>query len=460
MNPITDVFAWAYKHPNSVAVASADFQMTYGNLVNSVKRFAGKLAQLGVQKGQIVGLSTRPEVETIVSLALLQIGAVSLNASPSVVRSYKDKLDFLIVHETEIGFAANKQILVNEQFLESLGAVPSLNSISDLGDEDVVRLVFSSGTTGTPKGIEFTKSNLLSRTQSARDNWMPADPFMSLLGLDTVTGMQTFYWSVFNGKTYLSPSSAENNLSLISDYMVKAIKSSPAKLDDLLIALEKSPRKLSLEVVEVAGSLLTRRVAEKCRQLTGITPLYLYGSTEVGTVTKGFFNPDQPENVGTKVQDVEFEVIDGRIRYRKANMPKNYWLNPDTGNSGFQDGWFYPGDLGSLNENNELLLIGRVDDLVNAGGAKFNLLELDSWLKESDLFDDVATFHFNDQHGDTKIGIAFVSEQPPIPEILTSRIQKFLPNLNISLVVRLKELPRNKLDKVDRKELQRICSDL
>lgn len=434
--------------------------MTYSKLANSVKRFAGRFDQLGIKKGQIVGVSLRPEFEVVVDLALLQIGAVSLTATPSVTRNYKEELDFLIVQEMQIGFSQEKQILIDELFLDGLGAVASLSSITELADEDIVRLVFSSGTTGVPKGIEFTKSNLISRTQSARENWMPADPFMSLLGLDTVTGMQTFYWSVFNGKTYLSPSSAENNLSLISDYMVKAMKSSPAKLSELLVALKNSPKALSLEVVEVAGSLLTRRVAEMCLSLTGIVPLYLYGSTEVGTVTKGLFKTEQPENVGSKVDDVQFEVIDERIRYRKENMPKSYWLNPDTGNSGFQDGWFYPGDLGFVDENSELHLVGRIDDLVNAGGAKFNLLELDTWLKESNLFDDVASFNFIDPHSETKIGIAFVSAQPPIPEILTSRIRDFLPNLNVSLVIRLKELPRNKLDKIDRKELQRICSAL
>ena len=460
MNPIEWVFDHAANTPEDVAIAAPNFEMTFGNLVASVQRFSGKFQQLGVRKGSIVGVSARAELDTIVALSLLQIGAISLTASASVVRSYRDQIDFLVVTETVIGFPLDRQILVNQDFLQSLGMVSPLEIATELQDEDVVRLVFSSGTTGTPKGVEFTKENLVTRTQSARTNWMPADPFMSLLGLDTVTGMQTFYWSVFNGKTWLSPTSPEGNLELISKYLVKAIKTSPAKLDDLLGAAEANPLPLVLEFIEVAGSLLSRRIGERCQKVTGITPLYLYGSTEVGTVTKGYFNASEPENVGRKVDDVDFEVIEGRIRYRKANMPKDYWLNPNTGSSGFHDGWFYPGDLGRLDDEGNLHLSGRADDLVNAGGAKFNLLELDMWLRDANLFDDVATFTFLNDGGEQAIGIAFVSNQPPIPEILTKRIQDFLPNLNPALILRLKELPRNKLDKVDRKAIQELATTL
>ena len=459
MNPISLVIEHASNQPESIAIAAPNYEMNYANLVGSIRLFAAKLKQFGVSKGHIVGISLRPEFETVVSLALMQLGAISLTSTPSILRNYKNQINFLVTGEIQIGFDPARQLLIDSNFLESLGATPAWLEVADIEDDEVVRLVFSSGTTGTPKGVEFTKSNLLSRTASARSNWMPADPFMSLLGLDTVTGMQTFFWSVFNGKTWLSPTTAEGNYSLLTKYRVEAIKTSPARLDELLSAVAAKPEPLSLKFVEVAGSLLTRRIGEACQRLTGITPLYLYGSTEVGTVTKGFFNPDQPENVGHKVDDVEFEVIEGRVRYRKANMPKNYWLNPKTGNSGFFDGWFYPGDLGNIDEHGNLHLIGRIDDLVNAGGAKFNLLELDTWLKESAIFDDVASFTIINPVGEVEIGLAFVSVKPPIPEILTKRVREFLPDLKVKHIVRLAELPKNKLDKVDRNQLSRLITN-
>jgi hypothetical protein len=96
--------------------------------------------------------------------------------------------------------------------------------------------------------------------------------------------------------------------------------------------------------------------------------------------------------------------------------------------------------------------------LVNAGGAKFNLLELDTWLKESELFDDVASFSYNNEFDEPVIGVAFVAKLSPIPELLTKRLQDFLPNLKIATLIRLDGLPKNKLDKVDRKALAKLVA--
>jgi hypothetical protein len=93
--------------------------------------------------------------------------------------------------------------------------------------------------------------------------------------------------------------------------------------------------------------------------------------------------------------------------------------------------------------------------VVNAAGNKFNLLTLDLWLSETKLFDDVATFTYETTSG-VKVGLAFVSETPPEPHLLVERLNAFLPNLQIEQLLRLGSLPRNKMDKVDRKALSEL----
>lgn len=142
-------------------------------------------------------------------------------------------------------------------------------------------------------------------------------------------------------------------------------------------------------------------------------------------------------------------------------MPTGYWKNPfTTGFSGFRDGWFYPGDYGRIDERNQLWLAGRRDDLVNAGGAKFNLLELDQWLVESGLFLDAASFQFTNPDCATSVGIAFVTKHPPEPSILKERIREFLPDLSIGLLMRVNEIPRNQLGKVERVTLASLSHTL
>ncbi|MEQ1738022.1 MAG: AMP-binding protein, partial [Rhodoglobus sp.] len=328
-------------------------------------------------------------------------------------------------------------------------------------------------TTGSPKGVEFTVTSLLGRTASAERTWMPRHPFMCLLGLDTVSGFQTFAWSVLTGHTYIVPSDGPTNLRLIERHQIRSIKASPARLENLVDAHTGADPAavLALAEIQVAGSLLSPSLAMRCETQLGRIPTYLYGSTEVGTVTRGVFDPTRPNAVGTVVADAELELVDddgaavtgegvrGRIRYRSAHIPDSYWRGTSEANASFRDGWFYPGDLGSWGPGGELLISGRTDDLVNAGGAKFNLAELDLWMSELDVFTDCASFQFRDAAGAVSIGLAFQSRNPVNPEVILERVRGLLPNLEIRALMRIDAIPRNQLGKVTRTALSAQMGD-
>ena len=467
MNPISNFFNLAEAEPSKTAVATADLEMSFGDLAGSVKLFSAAFKKFGIGKGDLVATSARTEVECITTLALLQLGAVSLSGTDSVMRSYRNRIQFLVTDNDSTLFDTGKTIKVNTEFLANLGQVTPMEAVEGIHEEDIVRIVFSSGTTGTPKGVPFTAKNLLARISSANSNWMPAMPFMSLLGLDTVTGMQTFYWHALNGQTFLAPRSGQENLALIRKYGVRSIKSSPARLKDLLSAASGDSMKQNLEVIQVAGSLLNTSLAAEIQRVFGVAPTYLYGSTEVGTVTRGLFQPEAPNNVGAPVSDIEFQIVDahgaevpngvlGTIRYRKSGMPSNYWLDDEQMSRGFSNGWFYPGDLGVQNQDGELQINGRADDVVNIRGSKFNLLELDTWLAELGLFEEAASFLIKASQDEVTVGIAFVSKNEPIPELLAQKLKSFIPDLEFSHLIRIERLPRNRLDKVDRTELTKL----
>ena len=465
MNPVTRFFEHAETSPDALAVAGNGVAFTYGSLADSVGRFAAKFAQQGIRTGSIVGVNVRPEVETVTILALMQVGAVSIRVTEPILRGYPGEFDVLVVHENVRGAGTTRTVMVDAQFAETLGATAPRHEIADLDDDDLCRIVFSSGTTGTPKGVPFSTKYLVDRVESARRNWIPAVPFMSLLGLDTVTGFQTFMWAMMSGETYFVVGDGAANVRQLVTHGVAAIKTSPARLNDVLAAVSDDDRAaVKLEVVEVAGSLLTSKTVTECQMLFGVTPTYLYGSTEVGTVTRGFADPANPNLVGTVVDEIDAEIVDdsgavqppgteGMLRFRKPGMPGGYWNISATGHSGFRDGWFYPGDYGTIDADGRLWLAGRRDDLVNAGGAKFNLIELDQWLQDCGLFLDAASFQFVDKAGNTTVGIAFVTKNPPEPAILASRVKEFLPDLVFGALLRLAEIPRNQLGKIDRRLL-------
>ena len=439
--------------------------MNYRDLAENVARFAGALRKRGVSKGQVVAISLQPELEAVLILACAQLGAVSLSASKLLLDSYSSDIDALVSDDQTTLFRGKNRILINQEFMQELGLVAKITEPKELDPDDLVRLSFSSGTTGVPKGIPFTAARIPLRTASAHRNWMQESPGMSLLGLDTITGIIALLWSVTSGNTFFVSKTPAENLELIKRYGIKALETSPARLKDL-IAEAKMNEQTELKQILVAGSLMTPSLAKSCETAFGIKPSYLYGSSEVGSATIGFFDPENNNRLGLLVSDVELEIVDdelkptaagevGNIRYRKPGMPTEYWKSTSSHLNGFVDGWFYPGDRGNLSADRYLFLEGRNDDVVNAAGNKFNLLTLDQWLGSSGLFDEVASFTFNES-GELKVGIAFASKNPPEPSILVERVQQFLPNLRITEFIRIGSLPRNKMDKVDRKALSEL----
>ena len=462
MNPLAKLWSLAESQPDSLALVSTSVQMSYRDLAENVARFAGALRKEGVAKGSIVAISLQPELEAVLILAVTQLGAVSLSASKLILESYSPQIDFLITSDVTQMSKVKSKIVIDQVFMQRLGAVSKVTSPAPLAGSDLVRLSFSSGTTGIPKGIPFTADRIPLRTASAHRNWMQVTPGMSLLGLDTITGIIALFWAVTTGATFFASRSPEENLALIKNFKIKAIETSPARLKDLIETAGET-KVTSLEQILVAGSLMTASLAEDCKRVFGFFPNYLYGSTEVGAATVGVFNPVENNRLGQLVQDVELQIVDdemhelpigteGHIRYRKPHMPDEYWQSASKPLNGFVDGWFYPGDQGHLSADGFLYLSGRSDDVVNDAGSKFNLLALDLWLTDTKLFEEVASFSYKTATG-TRIGLAFVSSNPPEPHILVEKIRSFLPNLQVGQILRISSLPRNKMDKVDRKAL-------
>ncbi len=472
-NPIALMLERAAAHPDADAIVSVALTMTYGQLADGVRRAAARLRALGVRPGHVVGVRARPEWEALLTLAVLHEGAATLHASEAVVASYGAHLDVLLSDQPVGSGGAVRVIPVDPAFIESLGSVNARIDPMPIQPGSLCRVVFSSGTTGAPKGVAFTVARLLERTESAHANWMPADPFFCLLGIDTVSGFQTFAWSMFHGRPWIVPHDGPGNLALIERTGARSLKTSPARLADVVAAAEarSEPPALALEHVQVAGALLTAPLATRAQRTLGVVPTYLYGSTEAGTITRGQVDATRPTRVGARVAGAELEIVDetgavirkpgviGAVRYRTASTPDRYWNGDATANAAFRDGWFWPGDRGSLTADGQLDLQGRADDVVNASGAKVSLAELDLWLAELDLLADLATFPYRTADGALAIGLVYVPRHDVAPETVREAVRRRAPHVEITAFVCVDAVPRNDRGKVTRPSLSRLLGD-
>ena len=465
LNPIHGVIERAAASPEAIAIQSAKGEFSNSVFVDTVVRIAAKLRADGVRPGSVVGLRMDPFLNTVFLAALMHEGAVSFVARGNIVDEYASSIDALYSDDAIFAAGVPGGVHVTPQWLEGAARInPRIEPHDFSDDESLVHLVFSSGTTGTPKGVPFTLRDLKIRTAAARVNWMPHLPFLSELGLDTVSGMQTYFWSLFAGETYLLPGSAADDLTHIERAMVQSIKTSPAKLKDLVAAVRaKQADVSSVKTVEVAGSLLSAPLAATFARVFAAELIYLYGSTEAGTITRAVYDPTDSQRVGRVVPTARVEIVDenddsvpsgetGAVRLQSDYQATRYWP-PTSHPTAFRDGWFYPGDMGFLDADGTLVITGRTDELINASGLKINPAWVESHIGVYRGISDLACFALGSDDGTSELALAFVSENDIDVDRFVAFLRDQLGDNAPRHVFRMIDIPRNPLGKVARLDL-------
>ena len=332
-------------------------------------------------------------------------------------------------------------------------------------DESICRIVFSSGTTGIPKPVAFSVDMIERRTPIATGFWMNTLPFMSLLDIGTISGFTTFYSSVMNGHTYLVPGTPTHNLEQINKHKVTSIKASPSQIAELAREINLSGIETpTLEIIQSVGSILPSQVAKAARKATGAKIYNVYGSTETGVVTIRSEDSDDPFDAGKIVEGARLQIVDtfdnplsigevGVIRYQRAFQANGYFRDPDASTLAFKDGWFYPGDIGSLSADGQLRLAGRSSEIINAGGVKIDPAKVDEAALEVTGVQDVAGFGCEDEMGVTQFVIAVVPGIDFNADRLIEKLQLEFGSARPSTILTVDEIPRNVMGKPLRSQL-------
>ena len=490
---------WAAQQPEASAIRSADTVMTWAELLDTALRFAALLRAAGVKPGEIVALSLPPVLEAVFVQAVFHEAAVSCTFPAGYEQKDAAELvfDWLVSGEPRPAVPAERTLLADSAWLQRAAAVapagltpvacPELYPSPD----SLVRLVFSSGTTGQPKAVPFTLENLTYRTASAKQYWMPLQPFMCLLGISTVSGFQTYYSSMSAGHTYLVAGSAADNLALLSGSGVKSIKGSPVQLSGLLRAARRSEAGAAagsaqavqatlpqLRVIQSAGSLLPDFLVGQLERQFGADVVNLYGSSETGTVAVRRGIGADNFVAGTIVDDAEVQIVDehdqlltpgetGIIRIRRAHQPVGYYGDAAATLRAFRDGWFYPGDLGSIhgrihgdNHGGELMLAGRSSEIINAAGVKVDPGRVETTALLFPGIRDAAAYGSIDANGIDVISLAVVADNEVDATALAGFLRERLGESAPSSFVRIAEVPRNATGKIARRSLQGLTSTM
>ncbi|MDA0815751.1 MAG: long-chain-fatty-acid--CoA ligase [Chloroflexi bacterium] len=503
--------------PDRTAVVGPDQEVTYGELQSRVNSLAQALQAMGVQKGQNVGVMAVncPEyVEIYYATAALGATFVPLN-----FRAKAEELEYMI-ESTDVStlFISERYWPIWESFASRVGGVKNIITLDfsrddipnitqlreqgedipvfvDVDDSDSTIIIFTSGTTGLPKGVVLSYQALTAlvvNTQSPADPTVDPQVVLVSVPFFHIAGATTMMSAVFSGRSLVILPAFEPAawLDMAQKYgathafvvptMLKRIMEVPGFHDYDLSKLELityGAAPMPFEVVRIA-------VDEFGPDGHNVGLMNSYGQTEAtGSMT--FLDPEDhrlngtpAENekkierlrsVGRPMPDIEIGIMspDGRklpinepgeICIRGDRVMRGYNKRDDDTSSAIQDGWLHTGDVGKIDEDGYLFITGRIKDMIIRGGENIGPAEIEQVLEDHPAVLEAAVIGVPDIEWGEIVKAILVptpNNSTPSEEDLTTYVKTRLASYKApALYEWVDELPKNPMGKVLKTDLR------
>lgn len=488
--------------PDYVAVHFEGTAQTYGELGARVRRLAGLLKSRGVCKGDRVGFLgfNHPTFfETLYASAVLGAIFVPLN-----FRLTGEELRFIIndagvhtlVADPELipVLAAVQGDLVCRQFFSLADAQGNFADINAaiaeaedyaeamrLGAHDELLIMYTSGTTGLPKGAVLTHGNIIWNNVNANlafggnreDTQLVAAPLFHIGGLNSMTLSALQQGATLVVLKHFDPGQV---LAAIERYQVRTMFGAPAMYLFMVQHPDFDQTNLdSLHLLTVGGAPCPEALIEKY-QSHGVQICQGYGLTETAPFCS-FLSPDKTlEKLGSagkppiltdlRIVDSQNEPVpageQGEVVIRGPNVMKGYWNRPDaTAEAIDAEGWFHTGDIGYLDNEGYLFICDRLKDMVISGGENVYPAEVESVLYTHPSIAEVAVIGLpDDKWGEAVTAVVALHSGESLSlealrEFATPHLARYKIPLRLEIV---ESLPRNPAGKVLKFQLRKRYS--
>jgi long-chain acyl-CoA synthetase len=432
----------AAEHGERTAFKLDDVELSYEVLDGSSARIAALLGSKGLEPGDRVGLML-PNVPYFPAIyyAILRAGGIVVPMNVLLkgreVKFYVEDsgAKFLFAwHDfaeaAEQGAAGAELILVKPGEFEKLVLEHEPDAdVADRAGDDTAVILYTSGTTGTPKGAELTHSNLRQNcTVSARTlgGFTADDVLLGALPLFHSFGQTcTMNAAVRIGAcvTMLPRFDPEKALEIIERDRVTVFQGVPTMYNAMLHAERADSTDTScLRVCNSGGAAIPVELIRGFEEKFGCDILEGYGLSETSPVAS-FNHPDRerkPGSIGTPIEGVEMQVWDddgnevpqgevGEIVIRGHNVMKGYWERPEATEEAITgDGWFHTGDMAKVDEDGYFFIVDRKKDLIIRGGYNVYPREIEEVLYEHPAVQEAAVLGVPDDSLGEEVGAAVV----------------------------------------------------
>ncbi|CAA7030054.1 unnamed protein product [Microthlaspi erraticum] len=482
--------------------------LTYADVQIISRRIAAGIHRLGIRHGDTVMILLRNSPEFVLSfLAVTYLGAVSTTANPFYTQSeiakqanasaakmiitkpcYVDKLTqlkndgILIVCVDDEDDVVDGCVSFTELTITDETELPK----PEISPEDTVSLPYSSGTTGIPKGVIITHKGLVTSIAQKVDGENPNlhftgdDVILCFLPMfHTYTLHSLILSAMRTGAALLIMPRFDLNLvmEMIQRYKVTVVPVAPP----VVLAFVKSPETerydLSSVRMMMSGAATLKKELEDavCLKFPNAIIGQCYGMTEAGTVTKSLAFAKKPFKTkpgacGTVIRNAEMKVIDtitgislprnksGEICIRGDQLMKGYLNDPEaTARTIDKDGWLHTGDIGFVDDDDEIFIVDRLKELIKFKGYQVAPAELEALLISHPSIEDAAVVAMKDEVAG-EVPVAFVvrlEESQLTEDDVKSYVNKEVVHYKrIKMVFFIEAIPKAPSGKILRKDLR------
>ena len=428
------------KYGDRPAVKLDDLVLTYAELQDGARRIVAMLKSKGIGPGDRVGM-VLPNVPPfpVVFYGAISLGAVVVPMNPllkgreveyylkdsgtSIVFAWQDMAEEAGKGADAVGIEC---IEVGPDFADVLAGHEPDPEVASREDDDLVVLLYTSGTTGQPKGAELTHHNMITNAATSAETLVELteeDVVMGCLPLFHVFGLTCgLNASVLKGSclTLIPRFDAAKALEVVSRDKVTVFEGVPTMYAGMLHAEGAAEADMSsLRTCISGGSAMPVEVMKNFEKTFDCVVLEGYGLSETSPVAS-FNQPGQerkPGSIGTPVRGVEMKVVDddrkdvaegqvGEIAIKGENIMKGYWGREEDTADAIQDGWFLTGDMAKQDEDGYFFIVDRKKDLIIRGGYNVYPREVEEALYEHEGVAEVAVIGIPDDDLGEEVGAA------------------------------------------------------
>jgi long-chain acyl-CoA synthetase len=414
-------------HNQRYAVVQAGNRVTYGQLWREIEAVAAELRSAGLKPGDGVALLMDNSAQYIAAyFAIWYVGGytVALNTSLKA-RELANLISHcgakMVLHDDDAKeLSALSDLIGNETRLQALNVefadAAANESIDDaspakLDSHALASVIYTSGTTGHPKGVMLSRKNLSSNTESIIE-------YLSLTSDDRVMCVLPFFYSYGNSvmHTHLAVGATlvlENSflfphkvLQEMEQEEVTGFSGVPSTFSLLLARTKLQNYKLQkLRYITQAGGAMAPKAIEQIRMLLGQARFFvMYGQTEA-SARLTYLNPERLKeklgSAGSAIPGVTLKIVDeqggdvaigdqGEVCAKGDNVMLGYLHDPEETKKTVVDGWVKTGDVGYLDSDGYLFLVGRNKEMIKTGAHRIAPIEIEEIICEYDAVGEVA----------------------------------------------------------------------